>query len=35
MVTRLLADGSGPLYRQSARDDLSAVAARAVHALTR
>jgi hypothetical protein len=35
MVTRLLADGSGPLYHQSARDDLSAVAARAVHALTR
>src|SRR5580658_6476048 len=34
MVTELLADGTGPLYRKAARDDLSAVAERAVQALT-
>jgi hypothetical protein len=34
MVTQLLADGTGPLYREAARDDLSAVATRAVQALT-
>jgi hypothetical protein len=34
MVTELLADGTGPLYRGAARDDLSAAAERAVHALT-
>ncbi len=34
MVTRLLADGAGPLYREAARDDLGAVAERAALALT-
>ena len=34
MVSQLLADGGGPLYWEAARDDLSAVAERAVHALT-
>ena len=34
MVTELLADGYGPLYREAAPDDLSAVAERAVQALT-
>jgi hypothetical protein len=34
MVTELLAAGHGPLYHQAARDDLSAVAERAVQALT-
>jgi hypothetical protein len=34
MVTRLLADGVGPLYWDVARDDLNAVAARTVAALT-
>jgi hypothetical protein len=34
MVTELLADGTGPLYRQAARGDLRAAAERAVYALT-
>jgi hypothetical protein len=34
MVTRLLADGTGPLYREAARDDLGAMAERAAAALT-
>ena len=34
MVTQMLADGTGPLYRAGARDELTAVAARAVQALT-
>lgn len=35
MVTQLLADGTGPLYREAARDDLGALAEQAVQALTR
>jgi hypothetical protein len=35
MVSQLLADGSGPLYRQASRDDLTAIVHRAVQALTR
>ena len=34
MVTELLSDGYGPLYHEAAPDDLSAVAERAVQALT-
>jgi hypothetical protein len=34
MVTWLLTDGTGPLYREAARDDLGALAERAVAALT-
>jgi hypothetical protein len=34
MVSQLLADGGGPLYRAGARDDLDALIARAAHALT-
>jgi hypothetical protein len=34
MVTELLADGTGPLYREAARGDLRAAAERAVYALT-
>jgi hypothetical protein len=34
MVTELLADGAGPLYREAATDDLAALAARAADALT-
>ena len=34
MVARLLADGTGPLYREAARDDLGAVAEQAAAALT-
>jgi hypothetical protein len=34
MVTGLLTDGAGPLYREAARDDLSVVAERAAAALT-
>jgi hypothetical protein len=34
MVTELLADGTGPLYRVTARGDLTAATARAVRALT-
>ena len=33
MVARLLADGTGPLYREAARDDLGALAERAANAL--
>ena len=33
MVTEMLADGAGPLYRDAARDDLAVLAGRAVHAL--
>jgi hypothetical protein len=34
MVTRLLADGAGPLYRQASRDDLGAMIDRARAALS-
>jgi hypothetical protein len=34
MVSLLLADGTGPLYREASRDDLDAIAERAVQALT-
>jgi hypothetical protein len=34
MVTRLLADGAGPLYREASRDDLGALAEQAARALT-
>lgn len=34
MVSRLLADGTGPLYRQACRDDLAAIIQRATRALT-
>jgi hypothetical protein len=34
MVTELLADGTGPLYREAARDDLGTMAERAAAALT-
>ena len=34
MVSRLLADGTGPLYRQACRDDLAAIVERATRALT-
>jgi hypothetical protein len=34
MVTQLLADGTGPLYREGARDDLVGLAERAVAGLT-
>ena len=34
MVALLLADGTGPLYREAARDDLGAVAEQAAAALT-
>jgi hypothetical protein len=34
MVTRLLSDGMGPLYREASRDDLGAIAERATQALT-
>jgi hypothetical protein len=35
MVSRLLADGGGPLYRTGSRDDLNALIERASQALTR
>ena len=35
MVSQLLADGRGPLYREACRDDLGAVVERAAQALTR
>jgi hypothetical protein len=35
MVSQLLADGGGPLYRQASREDLSAIARRASQALSR
>jgi hypothetical protein len=34
MVTQLLADGAGPLYRDAARDDLAVLAGQAADALT-
>ena len=34
MVTLLLADGTGPLYREASRADLGAITERAAHALT-
>ena len=34
MVTELLADGAGPLYRDAATDDLAVLAERAAAALT-
>ena len=34
MVTRLLSDGTGPLYREASRDDLGTIIERAVQALT-
>jgi hypothetical protein len=34
MVSRLLADGTGPLYRQACRDDLAVIIERATQALT-
>jgi hypothetical protein len=34
MVTELLADGTGPLYREAARDDLGTMAEQAAAALT-
>jgi hypothetical protein len=33
LVTQLLADGTGPLYREAAHDDLGALAERAANAL--
>jgi hypothetical protein len=35
MVSQLLADGGGPLYRVGTRDDLDAIVERAAQALTR
>jgi hypothetical protein len=35
LVSQLLADGGGPLYRVGARDDLDVIIERAVQALTR
>jgi hypothetical protein len=35
MVSQLLADGTGPLYREACRDDLDAIIERATYALTR
>ena len=35
LVSQLLADGGGPLYRVGARDDLDAIIERAAQALTR
>jgi hypothetical protein len=35
LVSQLLADGGGPLYRVGARDDLDAIVERAAQALTR
>ena len=34
MVSRLLADGTGPLYHEACRDDLGAIIQGATHALT-
>jgi hypothetical protein len=34
MVSQLLADGTGPLYREASRDDLGAIIERAERALT-
>jgi len=35
IVSLLLADGTGPLYREACRDDLGAIIERATQALTR
>jgi hypothetical protein len=35
VVSQLLADGLGPLYREACRDDLAAILERAAQALTR
>jgi hypothetical protein len=35
MLSQLLADGTGPLYREASRDDLSAIIERAAQALAR
>ena len=35
LVSQLLADGGGPLYRTGGRDDLNTVIERASRALTR
>jgi hypothetical protein len=35
MMSQLLADGTGPLYREACHDDLGAIIERATHALTR
>jgi hypothetical protein len=35
MVSQLLADGGGPLYRTASREDLNAIVERASQALTR
>jgi hypothetical protein len=35
MVSQLLADGGGPLYREGSQDDLSAIVERASQALIR
>ena len=35
MVSQMLADGGGPLYRAGARDDLDTLIERAAQALTR
>jgi len=35
MVSQLLADGAGPLYREASRDDLGALIERAARALAR
>lgn len=35
MVSQLLADGTGPLYREACRDDLAAIIERATRALIR
>jgi hypothetical protein len=35
MVSQLMADGGGPLYRAGARDDLDEIIERVAHALTR
>jgi hypothetical protein len=34
IVTRLLSEGTGPLYREASRDDLGVIAERAAQALT-
>jgi len=34
LVAELLADGTGPLYYEAAREDLDALAERAANALT-
>ena len=34
LLSQLLADGTGPLYREASRDDLGAIVERAALALT-